>query len=103
MRSANTFEDLLPSRAAIMFNPLGIIQSSTFPPISFMSKLEWKHLSNCPASDLEFPSLEVIDVEDKDEITYNQQYIVATSTKRREYQFPPKATQPPNTMSIWIF
>ena len=83
MRSANTFEDLLPSRAAIMFNPLGIIQSSTFPPISFMSKLEWKHLSNCPASDLEFPSLEVIDVEDKDEITYNQQYIVATLTKSR--------------------
>ena len=83
-----------------MFDPLARIQSSAFPPISFLSKSEWKRLGNCPASDLNFSSAEVMDVEDKYDIPYNQQYIVATSTKSRSDQFPPKATQSPKTMSI---
>ena len=86
-----------------MFDPLARIQSSAFPPISFLSKSEWKRLGNCPASDLNFSSAEVMDVEDKYDIPYNQQYIVATSTKSRSDQFPPKATQSPKTMSIWYF
>ena len=61
-----------------MFDPLARIQCSAFPHISFLSKLEWKHLGNCPASDFNFSSAEVMDVEDKDDIPYNQQYIVAT-------------------------
>ena len=48
-----------------MFDPLARIQSSAFPPISFLSKSEWKRLGNCPASDLNFSSAEVMDVEDK--------------------------------------
>ena len=50
-----------------MSNPLASIQSSEFPPISFMSEPEWNRLGNCPTSDLKFSSAEVIDVEDKDD------------------------------------
>ena len=101
MRSANTFEYLRLYRYAIMFNLLSNIQHSAFMPISFLSKLEWNHLSNCPASDLKCSSAEVIDIEDKDDIIYSQQYLVATSTKTRAYQFPPNATHSPKTMSTW--
>ena len=66
-----------------MSNPLASIQSSEFPPISFMSELEWNRLGNCPTSDLKFSSAEVIGVEDNGETPYRQQYLVATSTKSR--------------------
>ena len=62
MRSANPFENLRPAGAAITFDPLERIHHSAFPPISFLSKLEWNRLGNCPASDLKFSSTEVIDV-----------------------------------------
>ena len=45
----------------------------------------------------------MIDVDDRYGIPYIHQYLVATSNKRREYQFPPKATQSPKTMYIWTF
>ena len=48
-------------------------------------------------------NLEVMDVEDRDDIPYNQQYRVDTSTKSRAYQCPPKATQSPKTIYIWKF
>ena len=56
-----------------------------------------------PASDLNCSSSEVIDVDDSEDIPYSKHYLVATSTKSRAYQWPPKATQSPKTMSIWIF
>ena len=68
-----------------MFNTLSRIQRSAFPPISFLSKLEWKSLGNCPASYLKFSSAEVMYVEDKYYISYNQKYLVDTSTKNRAY------------------
>ena len=54
-------------------------------------------------SDLNCSSAEVIDVDDSEDILYNQHYLVATSTRSRAYQLPPKATQSPKTMSIWNF
>ena len=66
-----------------MFNQLARIQNNALPPISFLSKLEWNCLGNCPASDLKFSSAEVINVYDKYDIPYIQQYLVATSTKSR--------------------
>ena len=84
-----------------MFDLLARIHRSAFPTIIFLSKSEVKHLGNFPASDLKCSSVEVMDVGDKYEIPYNQQYRVATSTKSGAYQCPPKATQSPNTMSIW--
>ena len=43
----------------------------------------------------------MIDVDDSEEIPYIQQYVIATSTRIRAYQCPPKVTQPTKTMSIW--
>ena len=37
---------------------------------------------------------------DIEDIPYSQQYIVATSTKIRAYQYSPKVTQSPKTTSI---
>ena len=68
-----------------MFDLLARIHRSAFPTIIFLSKSEVKHLGNFPASDLKFSSVEVIDVEDKYDITYNQQYRIATPTKSRAY------------------
>ena len=100
MRSANTLDDLRPSGYDIMLDLLAKIQSSAFPPISFLSKSEWNCLGNCPASELKIYSAEVIDVEDKYDNPYIQMYLVATSTKSRAQQCHPKATQRPKTMSI---
>ena len=61
-----------------MSDTLARVQKSAFPHISFLSKLEWKLLGNCPDSDLEFSSAECIDVEDKYDIPYIQKYLVAT-------------------------
>ena len=103
MHSTNTFKYWHPYGAAVIFDPLERIQRSAFLPIGFLSKLKWKLLGDCPASYLKFSSAEVMDVEDKNDIPYNQQYLVPTSTKCRAYQFPPKATYSPKTMSIWTF
>ena len=62
MSSVNPLDDLIPSGAAIMFNPLASIQRSAFPLIIFLSKLEWKRLGNCPASYLKISGAEVIGV-----------------------------------------
>ena len=67
-----------------MFDSLARIQCSAFPRINFLLNSEWKSLVNCPASDLKIYSAEVMDVEDKDDITFNQQYSVAVSDKIRE-------------------
>ena len=67
-----------------MLDTLAMIRCSAFPPISFMSKLKWNRLGNCPASDLKFSSSGVIDVEDKDEISYIHQYLFSTSNKTME-------------------
>ena len=78
VRSDNPFRYWRPSGAAIMFDLLERIQHSAFPPISFLLKLEWKRLGNCPASDLKFSSAEVMDVEDKYDTPYNHQHLVST-------------------------
>ena len=62
VRSANPFEDWHPAGAAIMFDLLAKIQHSAFPPISFLSKLEWKRLGNCTHYYLKMSSAEVMDV-----------------------------------------
>ena len=48
-----------------------------------MLKSEWNRLGNFPASDLKISSVEFIDVEDKYDIPYSQNYLVDTSTKSR--------------------
>ena len=40
VRSANSFEDMHPAGAAIMFEPFESIHRRAFPPINFLSKLE---------------------------------------------------------------
>ena len=87
----------------MVFDPFESIQSRALPPINFLSNLEWKHLGKRPTYYLDFFSAEVMDVDDREDIPYNQQYIVDTSTKIRTYRCPPKATQSPKTMSIWNF
>ena len=103
MRSANTFKDWRQEGAAMMLEPFERIQSRKFPPINFMSKLECNRLGKLPASDLNCSSVEVIDVDDRDNIPYSQKYLVATSNKMRAHRCPLKATQSPKTMSIWKF
>ena len=86
MCSANPFEDWLPDGAAMMFDLFESIQRRAFPPINFLSKSGWKRLGKCPASDFKVSSAEVMDVDDRDYIPYNQHYIDATSTKSRTYR-----------------
>ena len=54
-----------------MFDPLASIKRSALSPISFLSKLEWNCLGNCPASYFKVYSGEVINVEDRDDISYS--------------------------------
>ena len=42
-----------------------------------------------------------MDVDDRDDIPYIEQYLVATSTKSMAYRCSPKATQSPNTIYVW--
>ena len=103
VRLANPFEDMRPSGAAIILEPFNRIHWRAFPPINFLSKLEWNRWVGRPAYDLNFYSAEVIDVDDSEYITYSQQYLVATPTKSRKYWFPPNSTQSPKTVSLWNF
>ena len=98
--SDNSFEDWRPEGAVMMFGPFERIQRRAFPPINFMSKLEGNRLGKRPASDLNCSSAEVMDAYDRNDIPYIHQYIVAKSTKRRAYRYPPKGTQSPKTMSV---
>ena len=101
VRSASPLEDWHPDRAAIMFEPFESIHWRVFPPINFLSKLEWNLWGRRPAYALNNSRADVIDVDDKDDIPYNQQYIVAESTSNNVQRCPPNAMQPPKTMSIW--
>ena len=78
VRSYNPFEYWRPDGAEIMFEPFESIHRRAFPPINFLSKLEWNLWGMRPASALNNSSADVIDVDDKDYIPYNQQYLVAT-------------------------
>ena len=80
VRYANPFEDWRPAGAAIMFEPFESIHQRAFPPINFLSKSEWNLWGRRPASDLNKSRVDVIDVDDKDDIPYNQQYLLAIST-----------------------
>ena len=55
----------------------------------FLLKLEWKRRGNCPNSDLKASRYDVMEAEDKEDMPYNQQYLVDTSKRRKEYLFPP--------------
>ena len=100
VRSDNIFKKWCPEGAAIILEPFKRIHRREFPLINLLSKLDWNWWGRRPASDLNCSSAEVIDVDDSEEILYIQQHLVATSTKSRAYQCPPKATQSPKTMSI---
>ena len=63
-----------------MFKPFDSIHLRSFPPINFLSKLEWNLCVRRPESDLNNSIADVIGVDDKDNIPYNQHYLVATST-----------------------
>ena len=63
-----------------MFEPFESIHWRVFPPINFLSKLEWNLWGRRPVSALNNSRADVIDVDDKYDIPYNQQYLVATST-----------------------
>ena len=80
LRSANPFEDWRPAGAAIMFEPFESIHRRTFPPINFLSKSEWNLWGRHTTSALNNYSEDVIDVDDKEDIPYNQHCLVATST-----------------------
>ena len=78
VRSDNPFEDWRPAGASIMFEPFESIHQRAFPPINFLSKSEWKLWGRRPASALNNSSADIINVDDKDNIPYKQQYLVAT-------------------------
>ena len=78
VRSANPFEDWCPAGAAIMLEPFDNIHRRAFPPINFLSKLEWNRWGRRPTSALKCYIAEVIDVDDSEEILYIQQYLVST-------------------------
>ena len=80
VRSANPFEDWRTSGAEIMFEPFESIHWRAFTPINFLLKSEWNIWGRRPTSALNNSSADVIDVDDKDDIPYNQQYLVATCT-----------------------
>ena len=84
-----------------MFDVFEGIQRRAFPPIMFLLKSKFNRLGKRPTSAFNCSSVEVMDVDDRDNILYIQQYLLDTSTKMRAYQCPPKATQSPNTMFIW--
>ena len=75
--SDHPYEDWRPEGAVMMLEPFERIQHREFPPINFLLKLEWKRWGNRPASDLNFYSAEVMDVDDRDNILYSQQYLVS--------------------------
>ena len=101
VRSANPLEFWRPAEAMIMLEPFDSIHQRAFTPINFLSKSEWNLWGRHPTSALNGSNADVIDVDDNDVISYNQHYLVATSTSSRAYVWPPKATQSKNTMSIW--
>ena len=63
-----------------MFEPFESIHQRAFTPINFLSKSEWNLWGRRPASALDNSRADVIDVDDKDNIPYNQHYLVAAST-----------------------
>ena len=69
----------------MMLEPFKRIQCRSFPPINLLLNLEWNRWGKRPASDLNCPSAEVIDIDDRDYILYSQQYLVFTSTKEGAY------------------
>ena len=101
VHSANPFQYWRPLGAVVMLEPFNIIHRMAFSPISFLSKSEWNRWGRHPTSTLNCSSAEVLDVDDIGDILHIQQYLVAMSTIIREYRYTPKATQSPNTMSIW--
>ena len=102
MHLARPFKYWSPAGAAVVFESLARIQRRYFPPMSFLFNSEYNILGNCLESYLKGSRADVMDVEDKDNITWSQQYLVATSTMSMAYQCPPKATQSPKTMFMWI-
>ena len=81
--SYNPFEDWRLAGAAIIFEPFDSIHRRAFPPINLLSKLEWNLWGRRPAYALNNSSADVIAVDDKDDIPYNQNYLVATSTSNK--------------------
>ena len=80
VRSTSPFEDWRPAGVVIMFEPFEIIYRRAFPPINFLSKPECNLWGRRTVSALNNSRADVIGVDDKDDIPYNQHYIVAEST-----------------------
>ena len=101
VRYTNPFEDWRPAGVAIMLELLDNIHWRSFPLINLLSKLEWNRWGMRTVFALNCSNAEVKDVDVSDNILYIQLFLLRTSTRSRTYWCPPKATQLPNTMSIW--
>ena len=76
----------------MMFEFLASIHRSDFLPIIFLSKSEWNRSSNLTNYGLKSSLDDATEAEDKEDMSYNQQHLVATSTMRRAHRFPPRDT-----------
>ena len=79
MRSSSPFKYWCPAGVAIMFEPFENIHHKSFPPINLLSKSEWNIWGRRPTSALNNSRVDVINVDDKDDIPYNQHYLVCLS------------------------
>ena len=66
---ARTIEDWWPDGSVMMFLLLARIQCRYLTLMSFISRSEWNLVGNCPASYLKDSRADVMNVEDKNEIT----------------------------------
>ena len=80
LRSDSPFGDWRSAGAAIMFEPFESIHRRAFPPINLLSKSERNRWGRRPASAFNKYRVDFIGVDDKEDIPYNQQYLVATFT-----------------------
>ena len=62
MLLARPLEYWRPTVYAMMFESLEMIQRRDLPLMSLLSKYEWNLLGKCPASYLNYPRVDVMDV-----------------------------------------
>ena len=68
-----------------MFELLANIHRNDFTLMSFLLKYKCKQRGNLPESNLKASRADETESEDKEDIPYNQKYLVATITRRRVY------------------
>ena len=75
---AHPFKDWRPEGDVTMLELFETIQCRSFPTFNFLLKSEWNRWVKRPVSDLNCSSAEVMYIDDRDNITYSQNYLVAT-------------------------